>query len=389
MALAAHHVKIVRVAQAGAVAFYISGHGFGHASRQVEIIKALCAVWPAGRILVRTSAPEWLFARALTRPFTFVAGDTDTGVIQVDSLHVDASKSIAQAWAFHSRLDARAAEEATLLASHDTRLVVADAPALGCAAAHRAGVPALVISNFTWDWIYAHYAKHLTEAPRLLPTIREAYRTAETALRLPMAGGFETFHSVVDVPLVARRAHRAGAETRHLLGLLPDQPVALLSFGRYGLGAIDWAEVGRNRELSVLLTHDPVDVGQPVPSAGANNVVHLDVPSLAERGIRYEDLVAAADVVLTKPGYGIIAECAVNETALVYTSRGDFAEYPVLVAAMPTLLRCAYLDQEDLYAGRWMPAVQRALAQPRVARPRCDGAAVIARHLTHYVGPTG
>jgi hypothetical protein len=381
----ARHVKIIRVAQGGTVAFYISGHGFGHASRQVEIINALCAVWPAGRVMVRTSAPQWLFDRSLTHPFTFVAGDTDTGVIQVDSLHVDASASIAQAWAFHSRLDARADEEATVLAQHDTRLVVADAPALGCAAAHRAGVPALVVSNFTWDWIYAHYARHLVETPRLLPTIREAYRTTQAALRLPMSGGFEPFDMVVDVPLVARLASRGAAETRSLLGLPADRPVALLSFGRYGLGAIDWAEVGRNRELSVLLTHDPVDVGQRVPSTIANNVFQLDGTSLAERGIRYQDLVAAADVVLTKPGYGIIAECAANDTALVYTSRGDFAEYPVLVAAMPTLLRCAYLEQDDLYAGRWMPAVQHALNQPSVERPRSDGAAVVARHLTRYL----
>ena len=32
-----------------AVAFYISGHGFGHASRQIEIAKALARVWKAQR----------------------------------------------------------------------------------------------------------------------------------------------------------------------------------------------------------------------------------------------------------------------------------------------------------------------------------------------------
>jgi UDP-N-acetylglucosamine:LPS N-acetylglucosamine transferase len=200
-----------------------------------------------------------------------------------------------------------------------------------------------------------------------------------------MAGGFESFDTVVDVPLVARHARRSAAETRQRLDLPSDRPVALLSFGRYGLGTIDWDAVGRTPDLAVIVTHDPVDSAQRVPSAMARNVVHLDMPALARQGIRYEDVVAAADVVFTKPGYGIIAECAANDTALVYTSRGDFAEYAVLVAAMPTLLRCAYLEQDDLYAGRWMPAVRRVLNQPRVERPRCDGAQVIARHLTRYV----
>ena len=54
----------------------------------------------------------------------------------------------------------------------------------------------------------------------------------------------------------------------------------------------------------------------------------------AASGYRYEDLVRAADVVVTKPGYGIIAECLANDTALLYTDRGRFIEYDVLVAAM-------------------------------------------------------
>ena len=57
-------------------------------------------------------------------------------------------------------------------------------------------------------------------------------------------------------------------------------------------------------------------------------------------GLRYEDLVHAVDVVLTKPGYGIIADCVANGTAMLYTSRGRFVEYDVMVerdAALPAL----------------------------------------------------
>ena len=68
-------------------------------------------------------------------------------------------------------------------------------------------------------------------------------------------------------------------------------------------------------------------------------------------GCRYEDLVRAVDVVVTKPGYGIIAECLANDTALLYTSRGHFIEYDVLVAAMPHFLRARYIGHADLFAG--------------------------------------
>ena len=34
-----------------------------------------------------------------------------------------------------------------------------------------------------------------------------------------------------------------------------------------------------------------------------------------DAGVRYEDLVGAAEAVVTKPGYGIISECIANDTA--------------------------------------------------------------------------
>jgi len=85
-------------------------------------------------------------------------------------------------------------------------------------------------------------------------------------------------------------------------------------------------------------------------------------PSLAGE-FRYEDLVAAADVVITKPGYGIIAECIANGTALLYTSRGIFREYDVLVRDMPRYLRSRFIDQGELFAGRWRGPLEALMAQ--------------------------
>ena len=194
--------------------FYISGHGFGHASRQIEIINALRAIRPDLRIVVRTSAPRWLFDLTVTRPFSFAHGEPDTGVVQIDSLQVDAAASIDRAWDFHRTLDARAKAEARLLESYDATLVAGDIPPLAFAAAATAGVPGVAIGNFTWDWIYEHYHEQVAATPDLLPVIRNAYATADRAWRLPMAGGFASFPRIVDAPLVARHARRAPAETQ-------------------------------------------------------------------------------------------------------------------------------------------------------------------------------
>jgi L-arabinokinase len=83
---------------------------------------------------------------------------------------------------------------------------------------------------------------------------------------------------------------------------------------------------------------------------------------------------------VTKPGYGIISECIANDTALLYTSRGDFREYPVLVEAMPKFLRCAYIDQDDVFSGKyWQVHLDWLLAQPAPPeKPATNGAAIAA-----------
>jgi hypothetical protein len=89
------------------------------------------------------------------------------------------------------------------------------------------------------------------------------------------------------------------------------------------------------------------------------------------------------DVVLTKPGYGIISECIANDTAMLYTSRGNFVEYDVLVREMPRYLRCAFIGHDDLFAGRWQDALDRVRAMPPPPeRPATDGAATAASWIT-------
>ena len=357
-----------------AVAFYISGHGFGHASRQIEIINALGKLRPDLRILVRTSAARWLFERTVRVPYDFHQVECDTGAVQLDSLRLDAPETIRRAARFYDTIDARADHEAAILRDADTVLAIADAPPLACAAATRAGTPSIVISNFTWDWIYEEYREYLPAAPDLLATIRTAYGSAAEAWRLPMHGGFEPFDVIRDLPFVARHATHTPERTRILLGLPRTGRLALSSFGGYGIDGFDPARLDCLDEFGVVLT------GRGGHGAPAPPGVHfVDENRLYGQGLRYEDLVRAVDVVVTKPGYGIIAECLANDTALLYTSRGRFREYDVLAAAMPSFLRASFIEMDALLDGKWRESLRALIDLPAPPeRPPTDGAAVAA-----------
>jgi len=360
--------------------FYISGHGFGHASRQIEIINALGSLTPDVGIVVRTSAPRWLFDRTVRVPITYSAGACDTGVVQIDSLRLDERATIAEAHEFHRHLQQRGASEARLLRETGATLVVSDAPPLACAAAREAGIPSVVVSNFTWDWIYAEYREHLPAAPELVPTISAAYQQAAEGWRLPMHGGFDGFATLRDLPFVARHARHAAEDVRRRLALPPTRPLVLCSFGGYGLERLDLSTLDCLGDYDVVLTErDASGPKKPGIHRVAESRLYAD-------GLRYEDLVHAVEVVVTKPGYGIIAECIANGTAILYTSRGRFREYDVLVDAMPRFLRSGFIDHESLFTGRWQAALDRlnGIAPPTV-RPATDGASVCAEMILEYV----
>ncbi len=366
---------------AQAIVFYISGHGFGHASRSIEVINAILAKRPETRVGVRTSAPRWLFDLSVKGKVTYSTLECDTGVVQVDALTLDEADSIRRASAFHNDLVTRAASETRALRELGAGLIVGDIPPLAFAVGASAGIPSVGLGNFTWDWVYADYPR-VRLAPSLLPAIRTAYGKASMALRLPMSGGFESFSNVKDIPFIARHASKTRDEVCKALKLPNDKPLVLVSFGGYGLPALETETLSKFKKYTVLTTANvPLTrARKELPAAERKgSYITINEEAMYNAGIRYEDLVGAADAVVTKPGYGIISECIANDTAILYTTRGHFPEYDVLVEEIPKYLRSSFISHDDLFAGKWESMLDKLLAQPKPKKkPETNGADVAA-----------
>src|SRR5688572_9346398 len=108
------------------IVFYVSGHGFGHTSRIIEVIQAVLRTRHGVRIAVKTGAPRALFERTLAGRIEFVELECDAGVVQRDSLSIDAAKTVRRAKAFQARLPALASAETAFLKASAARLVVGD-----------------------------------------------------------------------------------------------------------------------------------------------------------------------------------------------------------------------------------------------------------------------
>ena len=360
------------------IAFFISGHGFGHASRDVEVINILGSASPAPRIILRSAVSPDLLRRTLRVPYELRPGVCDTGIIQASSITHDDPATVEAALDFYREWDRRADAECRALAGDGVDVVVGDIPPLAFEVAARLRVPSVAIGNFTWDWIYQTHPGFADRGAAVIETIRRAYRHATLALELPFAGGFEVFTDVRQLPLIARHATQPRDRTRAHFGLPRDRAVVLLSFGGYGLPSLDLTAIDCLDEWTVVTTDRVSTAGASLPT----NVVSIVEEAFLTSDIRYEDLVATADVVLTKPGYGILAECISTGTAMLYTSRGQFREYDLMVREMPRYVRCRFIDHADLFAGRWREALNALRAQPPAPETMAtDGARPVAEAI--------
>ncbi len=358
------------------IVFYVSGHGFGHAVRIAEVIRTILTREPRARIEVRTSAPGWLFPadERLTRTDVRL----DVGVVQQNSLTLDLGATLARMGAILGNTEAILARESAALCDLDCRAVVGDIPPLAFAAAALASVPSVAIANFSWDWIYRAYLPAAPAFGPLIEMMARQYGQASILLRLPLHGDLSAFPRCRDIPLIARRAALPRAELRRGLGL-DDRPAALLSFGGFGLAELPVARMARVSPGWQFLAP-----WRPEGELPAN------LRCLDGRKVNHEELVAAVDVVVTKPGYGIVAECLANGARVLYTSRGDFPEYPVLVAALERHAAARYVAPEVLLGGRIGRDLDALLEAGEPAEPLApdafEGARVAAETILELAG---
>jgi UDP:flavonoid glycosyltransferase YjiC (YdhE family) len=354
------------------LAVYVSGHGFGHSTRVAEVLRALRTRDPGCPLAIVTSAPAALFREAGLEPFSYRPDECDVGLAQHGALTIDAGGTVARWRELMQTWPQRVRMEADWLQAIHARLVLGDIPPLAFVAARAAGIPSVALANFSWDWIYRHLVPRAPALSEAAAWAAEGYAQAGRLLRLPFHGDMGAFGAVEDLPLVARRSTVPRDVARHRLAL-PDRPAVLLSFGGLGLPGFDARVLGGMGGYQLVATN-------PLPHA-PDNLRVIETEVLERLGLTYVDLVAACDVVVTKPGYGIVSDCLGAGTRIVYTERGDFPEYPILVGGMSRLLPCAHVSNEDLVKGRWRDALEDVLGRTVPSPPDLSGAERAAERL--------
>lgn len=354
--------------------YYITAHGYGHGVRSCDIIRALRRESPGLRIHVVSDLSVDFLRSRLDLPLeAYRAGSFDVGMVQLDSIRVDVEATRERVVSLMRRGDERIAAERSFLRSHGADVVVCDIPSLPMEAARAEGLPVVAVGNFAWDWIYDDFAGQHPDWSDAVGFFQRGYAQADVLLRLPFAEPMLAFPRHEDIPLVATPGNNRRAEIARAYHIDEKKTWVLLSFT-----TLDWDDaVVRSLEL---LTDYAFLTVRPLHWPG-RNLFGID-----RHQFSFSDVIASADLVVSKPGYGILSECVVNNKPLIYAERENFREYPVLEAALKRHLRHHHIPTVDLYRGDLAPhlAAARALPPPRELLA-AGGDTVAARRICSFI----
>ncbi|KAK3818198.1 MAG: hypothetical protein JOS17DRAFT_688897, partial [Linnemannia elongata] len=341
----------------------------------------------------------------------------DAGVVQPLAYSVDRQKTIEGVKSFLARRDDMIKFEVNWLKQVGAHCVLADAPFLPCAAANAMGIPACLITNFTFDEVY----RYLREGDPLDKDViacadaaLEDYKKATLLLRLPGSIDIPSFEDEIKL-LEADRTHHLHRDTIHV----PKQFNAITQRNEIS-NAIDVPMVVRKainsrddvlRALGVdeetIRTKKMVLVsfggqrlkqgwGNPLPDGWIGVICGLPVSHelpagfyRSPHGVYVPDLTHAADIVIGKLGYGTCSECIAHDTALIYVSRPQFIEEHGLIRMMIKHGLPVEMTAEEFETGLWQRSILEAdrLTQEEQAgrKQPHNGGEVCAQLLQEYM----
>lgn len=339
----------------GTIAVYVSGHGYGHATRTAAVIRSLLALSPQLRISVRTQAPASLFPPGIL----YEQAEIDAEIVESsDAVVIDTAATRRSLSALLSRADEIISRETAWVEENAPNLIIADIPFLAGHIAYETGVPAVAMGNFTWDWIYEPI---LQDQPEALAFIRDGYRRFRRALRFPLTqpDGWDVFPVVTDVPLVTQRSQRAVEDILGGLGLEEDGRVRVLFGGRGRVEPLAFEKASADGPEFLFLCRE----------ADYGGRTHNIRPLKFGAEVSFSDALRISDIVVSKLGYSLAAECIAERKRLLYPPRSGFREDTFLPREAKRHIAMLEMAPEDFSAGEWVGALRELSVQQM---PECD-----------------
>jgi hypothetical protein len=353
----------------GSVACFISPHGFGHAARACSVMQSVHDIRPAVTFEVFTTVPSWFFEDSLSAPFAYHPLVTDVGMVQQSPLQEDLSATIERLnhfLPFEPPLIARLSEQIEQLGC---QLVICDIAPMGILVARHAGIPSVLIENFTWDWIYQGYGNRSEQIARHVDYLRSVFDAADHHIQTEPVCEYRQADLVT--PPACRKVRTSRNEIRKQLGISPDKKAVLITMGGIEV-QFGFAEALRSQS----------DVTFVLPGTIQSKELTDNLVLLPHHSpFFHPDLVNASDGIVGKLGYSTVAEVYHAGVPFGYVSRRHFPESEILARYVDREMSSLAITESGFSAGTWVNKVPQLLELERRQPDGINGSQQIADYI--------
>ncbi len=342
------------------LAFFVSPHGYGHAARSSAVMAALHEKTGA-EFEVFTTVPRWFFDESIEGLFRYHDVACDVGFVQASALRYDLDRTVEALHGLLPFAQAVVDDLAVRVLDAACTAVLCDIAPLGIAVGERAGLPSVLLESFSWQWLYEPLHERCPALERFSGELDRWWRKATLHIQTePLCWRDEAVETLVDPISRAPRLEREQARAQ--LSIHPDARVVVITMGGYGESLPFLERLGTMSDVIFLVT------GASETTREGNLMLFS-----SQDAIFMPDLLRAADALVAKLGYGIIAEAWSEGLPFAYVSRRDFREMPPLEAFVRRELPGFEITPEDFAQGGWIDRIPELLSFSR--RPRADSGA--------------
>lgn len=299
--------------------FSITAHGFGHAAISCAVINRVMQHYPQIKISVMTRVPKKYLDARLVSPFDYYPVGADFGMLMSSAISVDIVNSRHQYQALFDDWQFYVDQEKKMLSTINADILISNISPISLDAAYQLGIKTASVAPFNWAQIYQAYCLDgSVETLAVYQKMASVYQAVDLVFKplpfVPLNDGKEiAIASINEQPII------------NLSDLQKNLPHHVKAIGLVALGGLPFPLDLQNWPI-IKGMHWIVDQEIPADRSDMSHLQALDIPFL--------QLIAACDVIITKPGYGTYCEIAAlakyKKIRVITLARPDWPETPYL-----------------------------------------------------------
>lgn len=343
------------------IAYFVSSHGLGHATRTAAIISQLATTFNSVKVQIFSQTPSWFWCANLPDNcnIQLINEVTDVGLVQKGPFNHCINETLTEVSKLLSFTDLQLKKSSSFLLSKDPHLILCDISPLGVELGDRLQIPTIIIENFTWDWIYQDYLGDYPQFQTIIDLLKSIYNKA--ALRIQCRPLCKSIEGSPSVNPIFRSSKMDKPTVHEKLGLHPEQEYVILSTGGMPM---KHQFVQKSDDFYIVVPGNYESIHRQ------NNIIFLPM----NWDISFIDLISASSRVVGKAGYGTVSECWGLDVPFAGVFRNSFPESKVLRNFCQNNLVFEEVDYEKFAGGYWLEYCNALPIKKRKNRQTDNGA---------------